>query len=123
MASLRGASELQEGKSVEQVRVQGTPNRSVKQDSDRWLLCELQRVGVDLAEKEESILLLYPFTRSPRFLDWKTGRTGGPGALLVRIILSRTTSALRWEGDRVKVPPWMADTHSGARAWKDRLSV
>lgn len=103
--------------------MQSTQNRSVKQDSHRRLLCELQRVGVDLAEKEESILLLSPFTRTPRFLDWKTGRTGGPGALLVRMLLSRKTSAVRWEGDRFNVPPWKADTHSGPRAWKDRLSL
>lgn len=83
------------GKSREEVRVQGIKNRRVKQDLDRCLLCELWGIGVDFADREECIFLLEPFTRTPRFQNWKTGRTGGPGGT-VRGLLSRM-SALRWK--------------------------
>lgn len=87
--------ENSKGKSGEAVRVQGIKNRRVKQDLDRWLLCELQGIGVDFIDREESIFLLEPFTRMPRFQNWKTGRIGGPGGT-VRVLLRRM-SAFRWK--------------------------
>lgn len=95
VTTVRGGENAKKGKSRKEGRVQGIKNRRVKQDLDRWLLCELRGIGVDFADREESIFLLEPFTRTPRFRSWKTGRIDSPGGT-VRVLLSRT-SAFRWK--------------------------
>lgn len=82
--------------------MQGIKNRRVKQDLGRWLLCELRGIGVDFADREESIFLLEPFTRTPRLQNWKNWRPRGT----VRGLLSRM-SALE-EMRLIQCPLWMA---------------
>lgn len=67
VTTVRVGENAKKGKSRKEGRVQGIKNRRVKQDLDRWLLCELRGIGVDFADREESIFLLEPFTRTPRF--------------------------------------------------------
>lgn len=59
--------------------MQGT-NRRVEQDSDRWLLHELQGRGIDFADREESILLPVSFHKGakiPGLEGWKNWRPRG----------------------------------------------
>lgn len=92
VTAARVGENSKKGKSGEEVRVQGIKNIRVKQDLGRWLLCELRRIGVDFADREESIFLLEPFTRTPRRQNWKNWRPRGT----VRGLLSRM-SAFRWK--------------------------
>lgn len=55
-------------------------DRVAEQDSDCRLLCELQGIGGDSAEREDSILRLVPFPKDARVSGlevWKSQRPGG----------------------------------------------